>query len=344
MAKEPKIDRVKFQADLGAYFRNVPAAPFLSFDGGSLKLKQPETYADYVNHSGIDTVVVKVGTGIVTHRDYRRTIYNMNCIAEDLTRIRLKRGLNVILVTSGAIGLGRKTRLRIGDKIPETEKDSPGQKQKDAVIGQPILYELWRHHFYPQLVEESLVTHYDLESLSRRNGLLRRYDRWLSEGKIPVVNEDDARSLEEIDILLKGERVFSDNDGLASLIARSFKIAGHNPMLVFFGNTDGIYTAESVLSERYTPIRIVKDPLGLEAQAAPISSTRGRGGIISRIEAARNAVLEGIYVVVANGQFCNHDAPFQERKEGSRRGYDVLGAILDGKVVGTRLPPVAQTI
>ena len=43
MAKEPKVDRVKFQADFGAYFRNVPAAPFLSFDGGSLKLEQPET-------------------------------------------------------------------------------------------------------------------------------------------------------------------------------------------------------------------------------------------------------------------------------------------------------------
>jgi len=344
MARELKVDRVKFQEDLGAYFRDTPTAPFPSFDNGTLQLEQPETYADCTDLSGIDMLIVKEGTNLITHDDYRRTVYNMKCSAEDLTRVRVERGLDVLLISSGAIGLGRKTRLRIGEKIPEEEKDTPEQKQKDAVVGQPMLYELWRHHFYPQLVEESLVTHQDLENLSRRNGLLRKYDKWLYEVKIPVINEHDAKSLEEIEVMLKGEPVFSDNDGLASLIAIAYKKAGRNPLLVFLGSTDGIYTAESVQSDRYTPIRVVKDPANLEEQAAPISSTRGRGGIISRTKAIRSARSEGVYTVVANGQYCNHDAPFQEGKKGSQRRYNVLDAILDGKVVGTRSPPVAQTI
>jgi len=262
----------------------------------------------------------------------------MNCISEDLTRLR-ERGLNILLVTSGAIGLGRKARLRKGEKIPEREKDSPQQKRLDAIEGQFLLYELWRHHFYPQLVNESLVTHDDITNEQRNTRLLELYQRWLVCGRIPVINEDDKRSLEEIDIRLKGKRVFRDNDGLASLLAQFLKRAGYNPFLILLSNTDGIYTEESFRNGKYIPIRIVKDSTGLEEQALPISSTRGRGGEISKIEAARDASLNDILVVVANGQYCNHDAPYQKRKEGSQRRYDVLDSILDGRVVGTRFLP-----
>ena len=198
---------------------------------------------------------------------------------------------------------------------------------------------MWRHHFYPQLVDESLVTHDDIRNPQGNANLLRKYQRWLSEDKIPVINEDDARSLEEIDISLKGERAFRDNDGLASLHAQFLKREGYNPLLILLSNTDGIYTAESFRNGEYTPIRVVKDSTGLEEQALPVSSTRGRGGVISKIEASRDAALDGIYVVVANGQFCNHDAPYQERTNGSQRRYNVLDSILDGRAVGTRFLP-----
>jgi len=338
MSHKPEVDRIKFQNDLGRYFRDSYSSPFLVFDD-SLQLEPPEHYGLYTDVSGIDTLVVKVGTSIVTHDEYRRTIYNMNCISEDLTRLKEKRNLNVLLVTSGAIGLGRKARLRKGERITEKEKDTPQQKRLDSIEGQFLLYELWRHHFYPQLVDESLVTHDDIRDLQKNIKLLRKYQKWLSEGRIPVINEDDARSLEEIDILHKGKRMFRDNDGLASLHAQFLKRAGYNPLLVLLSNTDGIYTAESFRSGEYTPIRIVKNPTGLEEQALPISSTRGRGGVISKIEAARDAALDGVYVVIANGQFCNHDASYQERKRGSQRKYDVLDSILDGRVVGTRFLP-----
>ncbi|PIZ55928.1 hypothetical protein COY23_03835 [bacterium (Candidatus Torokbacteria) CG_4_10_14_0_2_um_filter_35_8] len=339
MSREPKVDRVKFQEELRQYFRDVPISPFTVFDNGRIHLEQPENYGLYTDISGIDTLVVKVGTSILTHKDYKRMIYNMNCLSEDLTRLKEERGLNILLVSSGAIGLGRKARLRRGERIPEKEKYTPEQKRTDAIEGQTLLYELWRHHFYPQLVDESLVTHEDITDPQKNAKLLKKYQRWLSEGKIPVINEDDAKSLEEIDISLKGERAFRDNDGLASLHAQFLKREGYNPLLVLLSNTDGIYTAESFRNGEYTPIRIVKASTALEEQALPVSSTRGRGGVISKIEASRDAVLDDIYVVIANGQFCNHDSSYQKKREDSQRRYDALDSVLDGRVVGTRFLP-----
>lgn len=349
MSREPKIDRMKFQEDLGRYIRDTPASSFLVFDNGSLIWEPPENYALYTDVSGIDTLVVKLGTSIITHDDYKRTIYNMNCVSEDLTRIKEERGLNVLLVSSGAIGLGRKARLRKGERIPEREKNTPEQKRLDAIEGQYTLFQLWRHHFYPQLVEESLVTHDMIKDPQQKAKLLRNYQKWLSEGKIPVINEHDAKSIEEIEIMRKGERVFGDNDGLASLHVQFLKEAGYNPMLILLSNTNGIYTAESFRNETYIPISVVKDSRGLEEQSLPEENLpaglkRGRGRLISKIEAARDATLNGIYVVIALGQYCNHDAPYQERKIGSQRMYDVLDSISDGRFAGTRFLPANYTI
>jgi glutamate 5-kinase len=338
MAKEPKIDRTKWQSDIGCYFRDCPDNDILVYDR-RLRSEPTEDYAKCTDISGIDTLIVKVGTSIVTHDEYQRAIYNMNCLSEDLTRLRSERGFNVLLISSGAIGLGRKARLRKGERIPESEKKIPEQKRLDAIDGQYILYELWRHHFYPQAVGESLVTHDDMRDPQKRQALLNRYTKWYTQNKIPIINEHDAKSIEEIDIMLKGERTFRDNDGLASLHAQLLKKAGYNPLMVLLSNTDGIYTAESFRNGEYTPIRIVKDSTGLEEQALPISSTRGRGGVLSKIEASRNAADEGVPVVIANGQYCNHDSHYMRGKSGTERKYKVLESILDGKVVGTRFLP-----
>jgi len=342
VTRQPKVDRIKFRTDLERYFIDRPDSPFLSFNG-SLQLEEPENYGLYTDVSGIDTLVVKVGTAVMAHKGWSRTTYNVEHISRDLARLRRERELNVMLVTSGAIGLGRKERLRQGDRIYEREKNTPYQKQLDAIKGQPILFGLWRHYFSSysqQPIGEKLVTHDDIRDEKRSHRLVAQYQEWMSAGIIPVINEDDARSLEEIDILLRGERVFRDNDGLTSLLAQLLKGAGYNPLVIFLSNTDGIYTAESFRNGEYEPIRIVKDPTGLEEQALPISSSRGRGGIISKIGAGGELSESGIELVVANGQYCNHDAAYQKRREGSKRRYDVLDSTLDGRVVGTRFPSV----
>ena len=338
MTPQPKIDRIKFQTDLGAYFRDSLTAHFLVYDNG-LQWEEPADYHLYNTISGIDTLIVKVGTAVITHQQWNRTCYNVEHISRDLSRLRRDRGLNILLITSGAIGLGRKER-RKHEKIPEKESNTPRQKQLDAIAGQPKLFDLWRDYFRSneQSIGEKLVTHDDLKDMRSSYSLLRDYQDWTHRGLIPVINEDDARSLEEIDIKFKGQRVFRDNDGLASLHAQLLKKSGYKPLIIFLSNTDGIYTKESFENGDYTPIRIVKDSTNLEEQALPMSSARGRGGIISKVEAGRELSEQGIGLVIANGQYCNHDADFQKQR-GSARKYDVLDSILEGRVVGTRFIP-----
>ncbi|MDI6721135.1 MAG: hypothetical protein QMD85_02000 [Candidatus Aenigmarchaeota archaeon] len=334
---DEKMDRVRFIKYGGSYFSGRPESPFLVYDR-CLTEEEPENYRLYTDLSA-DTLIVKAGTSIVSHRQKERQKYNLRFISHDLADIRKERGMNVLLITSGAIGLGRAARLKSGEKIRNGE--SPEQKRTDAIKGQPLLYRLWQSCFNDcdQYTNEKLVTHEDILDDRRSEYLMDEYQRWLSRGIIPVINEDDAASLEEIDTMLKGEKVFRDNDSLASLHAQLLKKGGYKPLLVMLSNTDGIYTSESFRNHEYTPIRIVKDSTGLEEHALDISSSRGRGGMVSKIDAARNAARSCVHTVIANGQYCNHDSAYQKGREGSRRKYDVLHSILDKKVVGTRFTP-----
>lgn len=338
MPANPKIDHVRYHKDIGSYFRPFPESDFIVYD--KVLSREPSAeYQVYADTSKYDTLIVKVGTNIVTHDEQRRTAHNMQCIAEDLKRIKDERKMNILLVSSGAIGLGRKERLRRGDNIPKNEENSPQQKQRDAFEGQDMLYSLWLQSLYPEFTMKSLVTHDDMRFEQKKEKLFRGYKDLLERGIMPVINEDDKRSLEEIDILLKGERMFRDNDGLASLIAQQLSSEGYKTLLVILSNTDGIYTAESCKNGQFTPIRVVKDSADLEEQVFLTTSKRGRGGMMSKIIAARDAALNGVYVAIVNGQYCNHDGDFQKKKSGAKRRYDVLRAILERKVVGTRFMP-----
>lgn len=337
-SRQPKVDRARYIESLGSYFRPSPESGLLVYDG-KLITEPSDNFQLYSDVSGYDTLVVKIGTGVITHKERRRTAHNMMCIAEDIRQIKEDTGMKVLVVSSGAIGLGRKERLRRGDKIPEKEKYSPVQKQLDAVEGQYMLYSLWLQSLYPEFTMESLVTYDDLRDPQRKDKLFSTYRGWLDKGMIPVINENDSKILEEIDIQLKGERVFRDNDGLASLIAGQLSDEGYKTMLVILSNTNGIYTVESCINEEFTPIRVVKNPGGLENQVFFTTSKRGRGGMLSKIQAAQDAADKGVYVVIANGQYCNHDSDFQKKMHGAKRRYDVLKAVMKGKAAGTIFLP-----
>lgn len=339
VSKEPKNDRVKFQTEVGGYFRSKPSSSFFVYDGDVVE-EEAEKYESYTNLRGIDAIVVKAGTSVLTHSDSKRDNYNMKWFASDLTLLNER--YHALLVTSGAIGHGRKQRLRDGENIPETKKGSPEEKfekQKDAVVGQPLLYKKWVRHFGEQKVKELLLTHDYILEKSKNNILKWIMGSFLTQRIIPVINEDDAKSIEEIDIMMSGVRAFGDNDGLSSLVSQYLKQMGYTPLLVLLSDTDGIYTKESVQNGTYVPIRVVKNASGLENQALDATSSRGRGGVIAKINAAREAAEAGIYTIVANGQLCNHDADFQKGRSGAKRLYRVFDAVLNGEVVGTRFIP-----
>ena len=171
----------------------------------------------------------------------------MSGLAKEIKAIKSRTMLPFFLVSSGAIGLGRSARLQKGEMIDPVVSHTPKEKQKDAVEGQYLLYKLWQHHFYPQQVEQSLVTHHDIVDPLKRKELIGCYNSYVRQQKVPVINEDDARSLEEIDTEFHGQRVFRDNDGLASLHAQMLKAEGYHPLLVILTNTKGIYVKEEYL-------------------------------------------------------------------------------------------------
>ena len=153
---------------------------------------------------------------------------------------------------------------------------------------------------------------------------------------IPIINEHDAKSIIEIETELKGKKVFRDNDGLACLHAKMLREAGHKPLLVLLSNTDGMYTPESFADKSYEPIRVVKDARGLENGVSPESSSRGRGGVISKIEVGAELADLGITTIIANGQYCNHELECKTTDCQFGKHYNVLESIFEGKVVGTR--------
>ncbi|MFH0832420.1 MAG: hypothetical protein V1900_01710 [Candidatus Aenigmatarchaeota archaeon] len=329
--------RIMFQKDVNDYFRQVPEEDFLMYNG-SLVIDIPENYPLYADVSNFDTWIVKVGTNIITHSDRRRMHYTMRCISEELKWLK-HNGKNVLLVTSGAIGLGRKLRQRYGEIIPEEEKDLPKQKQRDSEFGQPLLYALWESNlsFYSQRAVESLVVNEDFANNREKAKLMSSYKGFLSDGFIPVINEDDKRTLAEIETELKGEKMFRDNDGLSSLIAQYLSIDGHKVILTMLTDTDGILATDELKKSINEPIRIVGNFDGIEKYVLAEKSGKTRGGMLSKIDAASKAKSSGAYVVIANGMYCNHDGNYQ-RGCGERKFYPIR-AIAEGKVVGTRCLP-----
>ncbi len=340
LAAKERFDRMEFLEDAQGYFRDRPISRFLEWDRGLVE-RNPGYFAS-LDTSDTGLVIVKASTNVITHDDSRRTVYTMNCISEEIKQLRETYGKKVMVVSSGVLGLGRKARLSMGERIPESEKDSIEQKIEDARIGQPIWYMLWEHHMYPYRTEKSLVVNDDLRDFQKADSLFRKWSKWLEIGIIPIVNEDDLKSQEEIITKIQGQKIFSDNDVLSGLIAKhltEYLPKQSKILLAMLTNTNGIYTAESIRTGKYETIAWVKDSKGLESQAILEKSNRGRGGRLSTIQAARDATSAGNIVVVANGMYANHDADYQKGAAGAIRRYNILDAIMKGKFVGTTFLP-----
>lgn len=314
------------------YHQMSPEKSFLVYDG-SLRRERPGNWANYANIFDNDTFIIKLGTNVVTHKDPRRTAHVMHCIAEDVRELKDKYGKKILLVSSGAIGLGRKLRLRIGEKIPEGEKSSVKQKRLDAIYGQDELYRLWTNHFYPQRTDEILITHQDVR---QKTNLFSRLNRNLENGVVSIVNEDDKKSLEEIE---GKDKLFWDNDSLSSLLAQQIRHDRKGVVLIILTNQDGLYTRESYENGEKHVIRVVKNADGLEKQVADDKSPQGRGGMLTKVLALRDAAEKGVHGIIANGMYCNFDGAYQRDEEDATRDYKIIYDILIGKFVGTRFMP-----
>jgi glutamate 5-kinase len=258
-------------------------------------------------------VVVKVGTSGITTSQGKLDEEEMRRLTAQIAAAH-KQGDKLVLVTSGAVAAGI---AELG--IPPKPNDIVFQ-QAAAATGQSVLMAKYRELFkeHGLKVAQILLT---AEDLSNRGSYLHTcnvLEMLLKTGVVPIINENDVTSVDELMPLTEGYRVnFSDNDILSVLVANAVRAN----LVVILSDVDGIYTTDPQKPEA----KVIKtvDNITSELKNALNGKSRwGRGGIQSKVKAAEIATTCGIPVVVAN----------------SRR-ENVLTDILAGKEVGTYFKP-----
>lgn len=231
-------------------------------------------------------IVVKVGTSTLTYDTGKlniRRVENLVGVLSDLCNS----GLQVALVTSGAIGVG-VGKLGLSGK----PSDTPG-RQAAATVGQCELMYIYDKYFgefgYP--TGQLLITKDDLDDLRRRGNLVNAFERLFEYGAVPIVNENDAVAVEEI--------VFGDNDTLSAAVA---KLIGAQ-LLVILTDIDGLYDSDPRTDPEASLIPVVhKIDDKVMALAGGSGTSRGTGGMLTKLHAAQLATAAGIPTVVMNGQ------------------------------------------
>jgi glutamate 5-kinase len=262
-------------------------------------------------------IVVKLGTNVVTHDGVELALGRLNALVEDVARLR-KRGLDIVLVSSGAIGMGMRV-------LALTERPrSLGLRQACAAVGQGHLIGLYTQAFaqLSTVAAQVLLTQEDLADRDRALCLRTTLMRLLELGTVPILNENDSVSVAEIvDIRRESATpAFGDNDGLSARVA----VALDADLLVLLTDVDGLYTANPRVdpqAERISTCIGIDDDT--RARASGLSSG-GTGGMASKLDAAALVGEAGIPAVIAAGHT-----------------HGVLGRLFAGEDLGTVVWPAS---
>jgi glutamate 5-kinase len=229
-------------------------------------------------------IAVKIGSNVLTRGDGTLDVTRMSALVDQVAEL-YKAGIEVILVSSGAVASGRS------EINPSKKLDSVDQRQLFSAVGQAKLinryYELFRDHGIAVgqvlTMKENFSTrrHY----LNQRNCMMVM----LENGVIPIVNENDTVSVTEL--------MFTDNDELSGMIASMMDVQA----LIILSNIDGIYDGNPA-DPKSRVIRTVAATDDMEQYIQTSKSSLGRGGMLTKCHIARKVAAAGIPVVIANGK------------------------------------------
>lgn len=232
-------------------------------------------------------IVVKVGTSTLTHKTGMLNIRRVEQLVKTLADLQ-NAGHEVILVSSGAIGLGMgKLGLR------EKPKDTPG-KQACAAVGQCELMYLYDNLFseFSITVAQMLLTKYILLE-DRRKNVENAMERLVSQGVIPIINENDTVAIDELELEV------GENDSLAAIVAKIAKA----DLLIIMSDIEGLYDKDPHKSEDAKLIPVVHEITDdIRSLAGGAGTKLGTGGMITKINAVEIAYEADIDVVLMNGQ------------------------------------------
>jgi glutamate 5-kinase len=260
-------------------------------------------------------LVVKLGTNVIMRNDGLPALGRLYGILESVATLG-RAGRQVILVSSGAIGLGAQ---QLGlDHKPELL----AEKQACAAVGQGRLMALYQEGFarLGVVAAQVLLTEYDFSNRQRFLNLRATLDHLLELGVVPIINENDTVSTAELESSegFRTTPVFGDNDKLSALVASG--VAADT--LLILSDVDGLYTGNPHKDPEAKLIPLVRELTPEIEGCADGQSARGRGGMASKLAAVRVATMAGTRVLIASGATPG-----------------ILDQILAGEGVGTLFEP-----
>ncbi|MEM3184574.1 MAG: glutamate 5-kinase [Candidatus Hadarchaeales archaeon] len=251
----------------------------------------------------VKRMVVKIGTKSLTGENHKLDEEKIGKFVKDVMAVK-KMGKEVLIVSSGAIGAGMG-RMKITNRPRKLSA-----LQAVAAIGQGILMQTYEKYFgeQEQVVAQILLSAEDFVDAERYKNFRNTAATLLKWGVIPIINENDTVATEEIKV--------GDNDILSAYVAKGVKA----DLLVLLSDVDGVYLGDPKkpeskiigLVERVTP----------RIERAVLKSSKGFGGMFTKVQAARIVTEAGIAAVIANS-----------------REKNVLERILKGEEIGTLFLP-----
>lgn len=248
-------------------------------------------------------IVVKLGTSTLAHSTGRLNIRRIEELCKVLSDLK-NAGHQIVLVSSGAIGMG------VGKlSLPTRPEDIP-TKQAAAAVGQCELMYTYDKIFseYDHNVAQILITSPDIEDPKRKQNFHNTLERLLELGALPIINENDTVSTDEIEI--------GDNDTLSAIVTANINA----DLLILLSDINGLYDKDPHIHVDAKLIdtveEITEDVLKLGGGKG---SSLGTGGMATKLKAAQIATGAGCDMVIANGS-------------NPKKLYDIV----DGKAVGTR--------
>lgn len=256
-------------------------------------------------------IVIKIGSNLITENENILNYEVIKNLCNQIAAIQ-KDHNQVIIVSSGAVAAGSQYLSKFEKEI-KINNNSIVQKQLLASIGQPILMNAYEKYFSQSsiMISQALLSREDFENRLGYLNIRNTLSELLSLNVIPIINENDVVSTEELI-----DRAYGDNDRLSAMVSNAIDA----DLLILLGTIDGLYTSDPNIDQKATKIGIVEnitDEIINYAQGS--IDGIGSGGMASKIQAANISINSGTEMYIASGL-----------------ENDVIKRIISGEIIGTK--------
>lgn len=237
-------------------------------------------------------IVIKVGTSTLTHENGKINLARVDKLSEVLSDL-MNQGLELILVTSGAVGLGMN-KLKL-DSRPKNIRE----RQAAAAVGQSELMHLYSKFFseYGHIVGQILLTKDVIDHEHSRSNVINTFETLLEKGIIPIVNENDSVSTDELEY--NDHHTFGDNDTLSAIVSNLINA----DLLILLSDIDGFYDDDPNINKQAKLIHeVYYINQEIQSLAKGVINNKGTGGMATKINAAKICLDAHIKMIIAQGK------------------------------------------